>query len=87
MSEDVLTATSSFSSSVQQKSLKKHKIVSEMSKDIQSEQSCTYVQSNLLSKNLEGHTEYVLLIKGAYVRMCYQYCLTYVASVCGLGTE
>ena len=36
-SEDVLTGTSSYSSSVQPRSLRKHKIVSEVSKDIQSE--------------------------------------------------
>ena len=47
-SEDVLTGTSSYSSSVQPRSLKKHKIVSEMTKNIQSEQSCIYSPTILI---------------------------------------
>ena len=53
--EDLLTGTSSYSSSVQPRSLKKHKIVSEMSKDIQSEYSCMY-SPTILIRTLKSTT-------------------------------
>ena len=55
-----------------------------MSKDIQSEQSFRMYSSTCLVRTLKGTLNMYFLSE---VHMCYQYWLTYVASVCGLGTE